>query len=153
MASANPRLPVLPSATHAPLANTSPFNVSNLNALIVKVKSLSRVQHFAIPWTVAYQAPPSMGFSRQEYWSGLPFPSPGDLPDPVMEPRSPTLQADALLSEPPGKTHTVVRNCYMLTKHIFVKNNVFPNSIVRRVAFLYPLGNLFNMGLPSWLRG
>ena len=44
-----------------------------------------------------------MGFSRQEYWSGLPFPSPGDLPDPGMEPRSPTLQADALTSAPPGK--------------------------------------------------
>ena len=55
------------------------------------------------PWTVAHQAPPSMGFSRQEYWSGLPFPSPGDLPDPVIEPRSPTLQADALTSAPPGK--------------------------------------------------
>ena len=53
------------------------------------------------PWTVAHQAPPSMGFSRQEYWSGLPFPSPGDLPDPGIEPRSPTLQADALTSAPP----------------------------------------------------
>ena len=46
------------------------------------------------PWTVAHQAPLSMGFSRQEYWSGLPFPSPGDLPNPGIEPRSPTLQAD-----------------------------------------------------------
>ena len=55
------------------------------------------------PWTVAHQAPPSMGFSRQEYWSGLLFPSPGDLPDPGIEPRSPALQADALTSEPPGK--------------------------------------------------
>ena len=55
------------------------------------------------PWTVAHQAPPSMEFSRQEYWSGLPFPSPGDLPNPGMEPRSPTLQADALPSELPGK--------------------------------------------------
>ena len=54
-------------------------------------------------WTVAHQAPPSMGFSRQEYWSGLPFPSPGDLPDPGIGPRSPTLQADALTSAPPGK--------------------------------------------------
>ena len=53
-------------------------------------------------WTVAYQASPSMGFSRQEYWSGLPFSSPGDLPDPGIEPRSPSLQADALPSEPPG---------------------------------------------------
>ena len=69
----------------------------------MKVNSLSRVRLFATPWTVAYQAPPSMGFSRQEYWSGLPFPSPGDLPDPGVEPRSPALQADALSSEPPGK--------------------------------------------------
>ena len=73
----------------------------------VKVKSLSRVRLFATPWTVAHQAPPPMapppmGFSRQEYWSGLPFPSPGDLPDPGIEPRSPALQADALTSEPPG---------------------------------------------------
>ena len=68
----------------------------------VKVKSLSRVRLFATPRTVAYQAPPSMGFSRQEYWSGLPFPSPGDLPNPGIKPRSPAFQADALTSEPPG---------------------------------------------------
>ena len=55
------------------------------------------------PWTVAHQAPPSMGFYRQEYWSGVPLPSPGDLPDPGIKPRSPTLQADALTSAPPGK--------------------------------------------------
>ena len=67
------------------------------------MKSLSRVLLFAIPWTVAYQAPPSMEFSRQEYWSGLPYPSPGDLPDPGIEPGSPALQADALPAEPPGK--------------------------------------------------
>ena len=64
---------------------------------------LSRVRLFATPWTVAYQAPQSMEFSRQEYWSGLPFPSPGDLPNPGIEPGSPALQADALPSEPPGK--------------------------------------------------
>ena len=57
----------------------------------------------ATPWAVAYQASPSMGFSRQEYWSGLPFPSPGDLLDPGFKPRSPVLQADALSFEPPGK--------------------------------------------------
>ena len=68
----------------------------------VKVKSLSHVRLFATPWTVACQAPLSVGFSRQEYWSGLPFPSPGDLPDPGIEPGSPTLEADALTSEPPG---------------------------------------------------
>ena len=69
----------------------------------VKVKSLSCVQLFGTLWTVAYQAPPSIGFSRQEYWSELPFPSPGDLPNPGIEPRSPALQADTLPSEPPGK--------------------------------------------------
>jgi len=67
------------------------------------LKSLSHVQPFATPWSVAYQDPLSMEFSRQEYWSGLPFPSPGDLPDPGIEPVSPALQADALPSEPPGK--------------------------------------------------
>ena len=75
--------------------------------LKVKVKSLGGVRFFATPWTVAYQAPPSMGFSRQECWSGLPFPSPGDLPDLGIKPRSPTLQADALLSEPPGKCGSI----------------------------------------------
>ena len=55
------------------------------------------------PWTVVRQAPPSMGFSRLEYRRGLPCPSPGDLPDRGIEPRSPALQADALPSEPPGK--------------------------------------------------
>ena len=69
----------------------------------MKVKSLSRVRLLATPWTVAHQAPPSMGVSRQEYWSGLPFPSPGDLSDPGIESRSPALQADALPSEQPGK--------------------------------------------------
>ena len=68
----------------------------------VKVKSPSRVQLFATPWTVSHQAPQSMEFSMQEYWSGLPFPSPGDLPHPGIEPGSPALQADALPSEPQG---------------------------------------------------
>ena len=58
---------------------------------------------YVTPWTIARQAPQSVKFSRQEYWNGLPFPSPGDLPDPGVEPRSPTLQVDALPSEPPGK--------------------------------------------------
>ena len=72
-----------------------------------KVKSLSRVRLFATPWTVAYHAPQFMEFFRQEYWSGLPFPSPRDLPDPGIEPRSPALWADTLRSEP-------LRNCYSL---------------------------------------
>ena len=66
------------------------------------VKSLS-VRFFATPWTVAYQASQFMEFSRQEYWSGLPFPSPWDLSDPGIKPRSPALWADSLPSEPPGK--------------------------------------------------
>ena len=74
-----------------------------------KVKSLSCVQLFATPWTVAHQAPPSMEFSRQEYWSGLPFTSPGDLPDPRIKPRSPALQAYALPSEPPGKHFPAIK--------------------------------------------
>ena len=61
---------------------------------------------FATPWTVACQAPLSMRFSRQEYWSGLPFPSSGHLPDPGIKPRFPVLQADSLPSEPPGKLPT-----------------------------------------------
>ena len=65
------------------------------------MKLLSPVQFFAAPWTAAYQAPPSMGFSRQEYWSGLPFPSLGDLPDSGIKPRSSALEAVALPSEPP----------------------------------------------------
>ena len=69
----------------------------------MKVKSLSRVRLFATLWTVALQAPLSMEFSQQEYWSGLPFRSPGDLPDPGIEAGSPAFQADALTSEPPGK--------------------------------------------------
>ena len=60
------------------------------------MKLLSCVWLFVTPWIVAYQAAPSMGFSRQEYWSGLPFPSSGDLPDPGIEHRSPSLQADSL---------------------------------------------------------
>ena len=67
------------------------------------MKWLSQVQLFATPWTVACQAPPSIRFFRQEYWSGLPFPSPGDLPNLGIKPGSPALQADTLLSEPPGK--------------------------------------------------
>ena len=68
-----------------------------------EVKLLSHVWLFVTLWTVAYQDPQFMGFSRQEYWSGLPFPSPGDLPDLGIEPRSPALQADSFPSEPPGK--------------------------------------------------
>ena len=75
----------------------------------VKVKSVSCVQLFLTLWTVAHQASLSMGFPRQEYWSGVPFPPPGDLPDPGIKRKSPTLQAvsalqtDSLPAEPLGK--------------------------------------------------
>ena len=77
--------------------------------LCVRVSRLI-VSDSATPWTVAHHAPLSMGFSRQEYWSELLFPSPGDLPGPGVEPRCPALQADSLLSEPPEKPINVVIN-------------------------------------------
>ena len=98
--------------THFPAQKSSevPLLVNKLHLVsydrsthIHTQKSLSRVRLFATPWIVAHQALPSMGFSRHEYWSGLPFPSPGDLPDPEIEPGSPAWKADALTSEPPGK--------------------------------------------------
>ena len=73
----------------------------HLDFFEVRWRSLSCVWLFATPWIVTHPAPPSMGFSRQEYWSRLPLPSPGDLPNPEIEPGSPALQADSLLSEPP----------------------------------------------------
>ena len=71
----------------------------------MNLESISRSAMFnsVSPWTVARQAPLSMGFCRKEYWNGLPFRSPGDLPDPRIKPGSPTMQADSLPSEPPGK--------------------------------------------------
>ena len=68
--------------------------VQQFSRMKVKVKLLSHLRLFATPWTIAYQAPLFIGFSRQEYWSGFPFPSPGDLPNPAIEPRSPALQAN-----------------------------------------------------------
>ena len=61
------------------------------------------VQHFVTPWTVAHQVPLSMGLSQKECWSGLPFPPPGDLPDPGTEPKSPGLAGGFFTTEPPGK--------------------------------------------------
>ena len=81
------------------------------------VKSLSCVRRFATPWTVAYQAPQSMEFSRQEYWSGLPFPSPEDRPNPGIEPRSPALQADALPSAD-NKCHKMVQESSLNFKNV-----------------------------------
>ena len=85
-----------------------------------KVKSLSQVQLFVTPWTLRSQAPPPMGFFRQEYWSGLPFPSSWDLPDPGIEPRSPASQVDALPSEPQGKPvfKVLVTSCFCIFTRI-----------------------------------
>ena len=77
------------------------------------MNSLNRVRLFVTPWTVAYQALRFMGYSREEYWSGLPFPSPGDLPDPGIEPGSPALQADTLPSELSGKPHEIIYIYYI----------------------------------------
>ena len=96
------------------------FCFAKLYSLKVKVKSLSRVRLFVTPWTVAYQAPLSMGFSRQQYWSGFPFLYPGDLPNPGIKPWSPALQTDALLSETPGKS------LYSLYMPINLGEAVFP---------------------------
>ena len=72
------------------------------------MKWLRRVRLFGTPWTVAYQAPPFMGFSRQEYWSGLTFPSPGDLPNPRIKLKYPTLQVDSLPSKPSGDSNYIL---------------------------------------------
>ena len=98
------------------------------------MKSLSRVQLSATPWTVAHQAPPSMGFSRQEYWSGLPFPSPGDLPNPGIKPRSAALQANALTSEPPGKP---MGNLYSEAQNLAGRN--FNDSLYPTCHLPFPL--------------
>ena len=97
----------------------------------------------ATPWTAACQAPLFMGFSRQEYWSGLPCPSPGDLPNPGIKPESPALREDSLLSEPPGKSPSGVyihldsifksRDITLPTKVWLVKAMVFPVVMSVRV--------------------
>ena len=96
------------------------------------VKSLSRVQLFVTPWTVAYEAPRSMGFSRQEYWSVLPFPSPGDHPNPGNEPGSPALQAESLPSEPLEKP-----KCFYYSRIVSHK------SYQLRISFKTPHRKIF----------
>ena len=96
-------LPLSPFPSRLPSPEERELSVFRYHTVKMKVKSLCRVRLFATPWTVAYWAPLSMGFSGQGDWSGLPFPSPGDLPNPGIEPRSPALQADTLPSEPLGR--------------------------------------------------
>ena len=75
---------------------------ASLLVVVAVVELLSRVRLYVIPWTVAHLAPLSMGFPRQEYWSGVPFPSPGDLPNPGIEPVSLALAGGFFTAEPPG---------------------------------------------------
>ena len=92
---------------------------SNFQALEWLCLSFICVRIFVTQWTVDHQAPLSMGFSRQKYWSGWPFSSPGDFPNPVTEPRSPALQANSLLSQPPGKPIRII----IYSKINFVKES------------------------------
>ena len=103
-----------------------------------KVKSLSRVPLFSTPWTVAYRAPPSMGFSRQEYWSGLPFPSSGELPNPGIKPGSPTLWADALPSEPQGQPQSLPNVSPFMTNRGRCKQRMLPTIPVLQGSSLQP---------------
>ena len=107
-------------------------------SIVSEVKSLSRVWPSATSWTVVYKAPPSMGFSRQEHWSGLPFPSPGGLPDPGIEPGCPALEADALTSEPPGKP---LHMYYLLLVCFLPLDSVAPATKAGIFWWLYTLRN------------
>ena len=118
------------------------------------MKLLSRVQLFATPWTVAYHAPPSMEFSRQEYWNGLPFPSLGDRPDAGIKPESPAFQADALKSEPPGKhiVYEILIPFFFRLHHNKEKRPVLPSQnlvqvLRRHLLNLWALMSLADMWL------
>ena len=87
------------------------------------------------PWTTAHQAPLSMGFFRQEYWSGVPFPPPGDLPDPGIEPGSPALWADSLPTEPSGKPQMKALPSLKLN------HSLLQGAVLHRVPGLYSLGD------------
>ena len=93
----------------------------------------SHVQLFVTLWTVACQAPLSTGFSRQEYWNGLSFPSPGDLPDAGIKPRSPELQADSLLSEPPGKPIKMLQTVFKF-EFGFMSPNLFFIFLIKKIT-------------------
>ena len=115
---------------------------------IYEVKSLSCVRLFVIPQTVAYQAPLSMGFSRQQYWSGLPFPSPGDLPNPGLKAGSPTFQTDALLSEPPGKCYRSAA-CSKMPSELRVIIRIVIRPFIRGFVSASPLCALSEICQPA----
>ena len=94
------------------------------------VKLLSRVQLFAIPWTIAYQAPPSMEFSRQEYWSRLPFPSPGDLPHPEIKPRSPVCRQTLYHLSYQGSPQNGLAYRYFYVEHSKFAKDLFLGSFL-----------------------
>ena len=105
----------------------------------------SYVQLFAILWTLAHQAPLSMGFSRQEYWSGLLFPSPGDLPDPGIEPWSPALQADCLLTKLQGKSSHLYFTSRALIFSSSGKWHLSPKETVKWPGFILALNHPIQM--------
>ena len=114
-------------------------------ALSIEVKSLCRVQLFVTPWTVTYQITLTMGFPRQECWSGLPFSSPGDLPDPGIKPRSPVLQVDALPSEPPGNRGNHLKVLFFPISHNkrgFLKYYYFINLGFKALVDYQKVGRL-----------
>ena len=96
------------------------------------MKSLSHVRLFATPRTVARQASLSIGFSRQEYWTRLPFPSPGDLPNPGIQPRSPALQVDSLPAEPQGSPNES-ENCSVLSDSLRPHGRYSPGVLQARI--------------------
>ena len=115
------------------------------SVLKVKVLAAQLCLTLCDPMECSHQVPLSMGFSRQEYWSGLPFPSPGDIPDPGIEPGSPAVQADSLPSEPLGKPFSVlgvgflVLSCSELTEPFSSKSHAFLLQWKTFLYYFYPL--------------
>ena len=119
--------------------------------VVIMLYLLSRVWLFETPWTVACQASQSMEFSRLEYWSWLPFPLPGDLPDPGIEPRSPTLQANSLPFEPLRKLPKDERNEIQLYIYIyfFFSGNWVTHDILTWYVFSTVMQKYINVFSPS----
>ena len=117
-----------------------------------KVKLLSLVQLFATPWTVVCQAPLSVGFPRQEYWSGLPFLSPRDLPDPGIEPWYPSLQSGCLTSEPPGKSDVKNKSKLFSREVVIIQARMVSDLNHRIVMRSWILDELFKVQMMGFVR-
>ena len=133
-----------------PRASTMNYLVQNASRAMLEklMKLLGHVWLFVTPWTVAYQAPWTMGFTRQEYWSGLPWPSPGDLPDPGIEPGSSALQPDTLPSEPPGKPWETYRLLFIYNRTLKIRLQQSGFSWVLCILLiLHPPGSLYRLAL------